>query len=250
MANRETLKSALAAGPDCLPLEQLEALAAQANLHPHLEQCPRCQAELALLKSFESSVPLADEGAAVAWISSQMERRLEQIKGRNRAGSGAVGLGRPTPWLDRLFGTRPARLWVPVGALAVLAVVGVLWLRAPQEPGLQATVQSDHPIYRSQEVEVVSPAGTLAEAPAQLQWRAFEQAALYKATIMEVDHAPIWSLETTREIAPVPASVRDKMLPGKTLLWQVTALDSQGRAIATSQVQRFIVVLRSSGSPN
>jgi hypothetical protein len=75
MLDRQALKSALVAKPDCLSLEQLESLAADpARSHPHLAQCPRCQAELALLKSFESSEPLPNEGAAVAWISSHLER--------------------------------------------------------------------------------------------------------------------------------------------------------------------------------
>jgi hypothetical protein len=249
MSNRQILKSALKAGPDCLSLEQLEGLTdAQAKAHPHLEQCPRCQAELALLKSFQSDVPLPDEGAAVAWISSQLDRRLDQIKHPTRRTSTAADMENPVTWLARLFGARTMRLWVPVGAVAVLAVAGALLFRAPKEPTLQANLGTGTQIYRSQEVETVGSSGELEKAPATLQWKVFDGAASYKLAMMEIDRSPVWSLETKDFSASLPGSVRVKILPGKTILWQVTALDAQGRVLATSQVQRFTVSPRRSRS--
>src|SRR5450755_3436537 len=82
MRNRSPISDALKAKPDCLTPVQLEKFAEDSSLKdPHLAECSRCQTELALLKSFQSSEPLPDEGAAVAWISARLERNLGQIKG-------------------------------------------------------------------------------------------------------------------------------------------------------------------------
>src|SRR5512142_833285 len=117
MINRSNLKKALAAKPDCLSHEQLERLAADpAQKNEHLAGCPRCQTEFALLKDFEASTPLADEGAAVTWISSELERRLEVIKNPKLA---AQKSKQSANWLTRLL----TRRWlVPVAAAVVIAI--------------------------------------------------------------------------------------------------------------------------------
>jgi hypothetical protein len=56
---------------------------------------------------------------------------------------------------------------------------------------------------------------------------------------MEVDNSPLWSTETTETSVEIPASLRAKIFPGKPILWQVTAVDAQGRVLGTSQIQRF-----------
>jgi hypothetical protein len=242
MLNRSNFKAALATTPDCLSPEQLENLTGEAvQNHPHVAQCPRCQSELALLRSFESESPLADEGAAVAWISAQMERRLDQIKG---ASSGAQPEG---SWIERWFGTRNVRWLAPVAAAAVVAVAGFVWMhsRNNKEPDLLASAGSGTAIYRSQEIEVVGPAGEVAQAPKSLQWKPFPGAADYKVEVMEVDHASLWTSQTIDNSVTIPASTRAKMLPGKPVLWQVTALSRQGQVLATSQVQRFSVSRKS-----
>ena len=80
--NTKTAKiwqEAAAATKECLPLETLEQMmdnsSRDAKAAGHLAGCAHCQTELAMLKSFEQSTPSADEGAAVAWIAAQLERR-------------------------------------------------------------------------------------------------------------------------------------------------------------------------------
>jgi hypothetical protein len=101
-------------------------------------------------------------------------------------------------------------------------------------------------IYRSQQVDLVAPLGEVSFAPKELQWKSFANASKYKVEVMEVDHALLWSTETNYISLTIPASIRAKMLPGKPVLWQVTALDSSGRVLAVSQVQRFSVARKSS----
>ncbi|HXA84474.1 MAG TPA: hypothetical protein VNZ47_05335, partial [Candidatus Dormibacteraeota bacterium] len=80
--NSKTIKmwqEAAAETKECLPLEMLERMmanpSADAKAATHLAGCAHCQTELAMLKNFEQSTPSASEGAAVAWIAAQLERR-------------------------------------------------------------------------------------------------------------------------------------------------------------------------------
>jgi len=246
MVDRATLNRALAAKPDCLSPKELEQLAEDpSRKHPHLAACPRCQADLALLKEFESGTTLADEGAAVAWISSHLERQLDQIKSPG-------GIPRRYPsgttaeWFSRLFGSGSARWLIPVATVAVIAAVSVILLRTSKQPELRADSGSGPTVYRSQAVEVIGPSGELPEAPKDLQWKPFPGAAQYKVSIMEVDRVGLWSGTTNYTSLTIQNSTRTKMLPGKPVLWQVTALDSQGRVLAVSQLQRFSVARKSS----
>jgi hypothetical protein len=247
MINRSTLKAALTPKPGCLSAHELEAVLENPSVeHPHLATCARCQAELTMLNDFEASAPLPDEGAAVAWISSEMERRLAQIK---HPGSVPQRSSSPqaTSWFTRIFGTGNMRWLVPVTATALIAV-SVVVLRSRKEPELQANLGSGPSIYRSQQVDLVAPVGELNSAPKDLQWKAFGNAAKYKVAVMEVDHELLWSSETNYTIVTIPRDTRDKMLPGKPVLWQVTALDHEGRMLAVSQVQRFSVARKSPSS--
>jgi hypothetical protein len=247
MINRSTLKAALIPKPGCLSAEELERVLENPVVeHPHVATCARCQAELALLREFEASKPLPDEGAAVTWIASEMERRLEQIR---RPGS-ATQQSSPevASWFTRIFRTGSMRWLLPVTAIALMAITSVIVGRLRKEPRLQANLGSGTSIYRSQQLDVVSPVGELSSAPKELQWKAVDKAAKYKVDVMEVDHALLWSSETNYTFVTIPALTQAKMLPGKPVLWQVTALDNQGRVLAVSQVQRFSVARKSPSS--
>lgn len=237
MADRDILKSSLAATPQCLTPEQLELLAEGKQTHPHLSACPRCQAELALLRAFESSTPLADEGAAVGWISARLERGRENIKpARAQA---AAEHARSSWWVSH-FGLGAWRWALPATAVLVAVIAGMVALRSPKPPDLQANLGGQRVIYRSQEVQLVAPLGDLLTVPKMLQWKAFPGTGSYKVALMEVDHSPLWAAETAQTSIAIPEALRAKMLPGKPILWQVTALDEQGRVLASSQVERFV----------
>jgi hypothetical protein len=240
MSDREILKSMLAATPECLTPQQLEGLLDGKNTHPHLAQCPRCQGELTLLKSFESSAPLPDEGAAVGWISSHLNRQLESIKNPSAArlrGAGPAGEDRPS-LVSRIFGLRGWLLALPATAI-VAVIVGIVLMRTPTEPDLQASAGRNSMIYRSQELQVVGPVGDLQRVPQKIQWQRFPGADAYKVVVMEVDNSQLWSGQTKDTSLEIPAPLRGKMLPGKPMLWQVTALDGKGQVLGTSQIQRF-----------
>ena len=242
MNDHDILKSSLSATPECLTPEQLETLLDGKHSHPHLAECPRCQAELAMLKSFESGAPLPEEGAAVAWISSHLDRNLANIKNPSRARGLRSGVQNPAPegsWMAKVFNLGGWRWALPATALVAAAIMTAILLRPPQEPELQANAGNPNVVYRSQEVQVVGPVGNVQQAPRDLQWQAFPGTVAYKLTVMEVDNTVLWSAQTSGISIEIPASLRAKMLPGKPILWQVTAVDSQGRVLGTSQIQRF-----------
>ena len=238
MSDRDILKSALAATPECLSTGQLEGLLDGNANNPHLAGCPRCQAELSLLKSFESQEPLAGEGAAVAWISSHMERQLPHIK-TGRARAVRAGGNDATTQGNRFLGSGAWRWLAPATILAAAILIAVL-IRPEKEPDLRADAGGTNIAYRSSEVVLVSPIGDLQEIPKALTWHAFSDAANYRITVMEIDNSPLWSAETSAASIEIPLPLHAKMLPGKPILWQVAALDAQGRILGTSQVQRFV----------
>jgi hypothetical protein len=248
MLNLSTLRAALQAKPDCLTPQQLEKLAGDSSLKdPHLAQCSRCQTELALLVSFESSEPLPGEGAGVAWISARLEQRLDQIKG-SRISQKVDASEKAGSWISQLFRGQRSRWLVPVAAALIIATAGIAFLHRSREPQLRADVGRGPVVYRSQEIEVIAPAGELPDAPKTLQWKAFAGASKYRVSILEVDQEPLWAGETSDLVLTIPAAIRARMLPRKPILWRVTALDNQGRTLASSQMQRFSVQLKSSRS--
>lgn len=242
MTDQDMLKATLAVTPECLKPEQLEALLDGRQSNPHLTSCPRCQAELALLKAFESGSPLPDEGAAVAWISSHLDRQLDAIKNPGRARTSRAGVQSfepQRPWLARILGAGSWRWAVPAAGLAVAAIMVALLVERGKEPELQAHVGNSQIVYRSQQVQIVGPVGDVQQIPQNLQWQALDQAKAYKVEVMEVDKTVLWSTDTNATSVEIPASLRARMLPGKPILWQVTALDATGRVLGTSQVERF-----------
>jgi hypothetical protein len=85
----------------------------------------------------------------------------------------------------------------------------------------------------------LDPTGDLTKAPAALRWQAMSGAKRYRIRVMEVDQNELWQTESGEATVSLPAAVRATIVPGKTLLWQVTALDSAGNPVAASQILRF-----------
>ncbi|MEO8660377.1 MAG: hypothetical protein ABI693_18045 [Bryobacteraceae bacterium] len=217
---RALWKAALAATPACLALERFAEALTEAERR-HTESCPRCQAELALWQEFDSSPATAEEGAAVTWIAAELKRRATT---------------EATPWWKKwLFAPVPYRL---AGSLAVLVLMaGVALYITRTNSGTGET--SGEPVYRSQQVQVIAPVGDLEAAPAQLKWQPVAGSAVYRVEVMEVDRHSLWSTETRDASVTLPAAVRALIVPGKTLLWEVTVRNSTGGAAASSGIQKF-----------
>jgi hypothetical protein len=119
----------------------------------------------------------------------------------------------------------------------VTAVVVGLSIRTGKEPAL---ISDGVPTaLRSEGVVALAPIGDLMRSPAELRWRTFPGASRYSVKLMEVDHSELWQASLEETAVLLPAAVREKVVPGKTLLWQVTALDGAGKALANSRLERF-----------
>jgi hypothetical protein len=240
MSDRELFKAALNATPDCLSLQQLEELASgRTQAPPHLLQCPRCQSELAMLKSFESSTPLPGEGAAVAWISSQLDRQLDQIKSHSGV-AGRRSRATSSSWFAHLFGQRRITFAILATACALIAVTSVVLLRSSKEPELSASMGNDTNVYRSAQIQTISPLGDITAVPKTLAWQAFPGSSSYKVVLMEVDKSVLWSAETKDTSVTLPDGARARIVNSKPILWQVTAVGASGNVLAASSTQRFV----------
>jgi hypothetical protein len=125
-----------------------------------------------------------------------------------------------------------------LAAAAVLAMVG--YLAWDPEPRVGPSPPGEL-IYRTVTVQVVGPTGDVLEAPAELSWVAVDGAVRYEVQVLEVDRTILWRTTSLSERVLLPGSVVERIVPGKTLLWEVTATDGSGTSIASSGTQRFRV---------
>ncbi len=232
--DRQTLRRAVSRTAECLSMEQLERVVesgeagdpAQRN---HLSDCLFCQTELSMLRTFLAAEAQPDEGAAGAWIANQLEKR-------GVAGAAARSTPAAFPWWSRIFGLRSV---LAASVLAVLLFAIVILRHEPKEPELQARLSAAGGVSRSQQVMTVSPKGDLQARPSEFQWRSFPGAASYVVNVMEIDGGNIWSGRSSTASLQVPSDVRRQIIPAKTLMWKVTALDAAGKNVAESGVERF-----------
>ncbi len=221
---RGALADALRRTRECIPVERLGGALDDAE-RGHLETCARCQTELALLQTFERDAPAPDAGAAVRWIAAEAKRRA--------GASGAnAGVSRRPRWV---------RFVLVSSAAAVLLVAGYMtWDREPRV----ATPVSTEETYRSAEIRVVSPIGDLTTPPGELIWTAVPGAERYEVSVFEVDRTVLWRGTTATPRVELPTSLVSLFVPGKTVLWQVSATTASGVAVARSSTTRFRVVPR------
>lgn len=238
-------KSGLTATPECLSLEELGAHfdgttpdKAKARVEGHLSSCPRCQSELAMLRSFQTAEPVKEEGAAVGWIVARLKNQQQQL-----AGTTAVKAQTERPsWWSGLLSFRP-RTAILVGAAVLLALfVARIAQRPAQEPDLRADAGRGGEVLRSQEIAIVNPSGDLHAPPTEFRWQPVAGAVSYSILVTEVDHTVVWTGESTETKLAIPAEIRSRMVAQKPFLWRVTAFNARGDKTAASQQERFRVV--------
>jgi hypothetical protein len=228
---RRLLRKALSSSRECATLSQLERLGEpDARVWEHVASCPRCQAEWTILSAFESATPLPGEEQDVKWISQRLAQQFEADG--NRA-------PKPSARIFRLFDGRAFAAGGLAAAVLVVARSVVFFMREGRVPVLKTPTIADARTLRSEEVVTKGPMGELETAPSQLRWTAVPGAVSYSVRLMEVDRAEVWTHDIAATSAALPQGVLSQLVPGKPMLWQVTAKDGEGFAIAQSGVQRF-----------
>jgi hypothetical protein len=216
---------------DCVPIERFGDELTE-HERDHMDLCTRCQAEFALWQGFVDPEPLPGEQADVQWVLGELQRRCVRRLPR--------GLHRPSPHLLTRFGARPL---VAVAASMLVAIVAGYLLWSP-EPAINVTDASEL-VYRTASVDVLAPVGDLRVAPKELAWAPVRGAVKYDVRVFEVDGNTLWSESTSATRADLPAALVAQFVPGKAILWEVTARGSAGVNIAASGQQRFRVLVPS-----
>ena len=135
------------------------------------------------------------------------------------------------------LGSTPAALAF-VGILAVVAI-GLQTRNSPpalHSPGTNRTV------FRSNAIIVTAPSGDIRQAPSEIRWQTDPGAAKYEVRLLEVDGTELWRTATAESAVQLPALIRARIVPAKTLLCQVLAFDATGRQVAISDEVRFRVL--------
>jgi len=247
---RRRWKAALETGADCLTVEELgrwmDGLfsdAEESRASAHLAGCARCQTELALFQELERTTPQPKDQPAVSWIVAELKRRSsESARATGEVSRSAPSSARRALSPRGLAGRRISAAALSLAAMVIAVAVG-LSVRTSREPGL---ISDGIPTaLRSQGVVGLAPIGDLMQSPTELRWQPLPGAARYSIKLMEVDRSEFWQASAEGTVVLLPAAVREKVVPGKTLLWQVTALDAAGKALGSSPLERF----RLSASP-
>jgi hypothetical protein len=224
--NLKIWQDAVSASKDCPSLEVLEKVMEVSSSDPkaaaHVAECPHCQAEITMLRSFESSVPLANEGAGVAWIAAQLEKQ-------QKAPAAKVSLA-AIPFWRSLFRVP----YIAAAAALIIAItVGISLYRSDDgRPGFHNGNPNTN--FRSVEVHLTKM-NDLSQPPARLTWEAVPGAASYLVEVDDVTNDKLWEGKAIENFIPVDSALRAKMVPGKPLNWRVTALDASGQEMASGK---------------
>lgn len=232
--NANIWQEAVAATKDCPTLEVLERVMEKSSSDPkaaaHVAECPHCQSEMAMLQSFESSIPSENEGAAVAWIAAQLER--------NQKAPAAQSSAKVIPFWRAMF-----RLpyMAAAAALVVAITLGVSLYHSDNGQPIIHVPQSG--IYRGGDIKLTTPSD-LSQAPNQLTWEAVPGASGYSVEVDDVTGDKIWESKSTTNSINLDPGVKAKMVPGKPLKWTVTAVDANGKDLATGKGNFRVAVKR------
>ena len=234
--NTKTVKmwqEAASATAECLPLQVLERMTENVSAEPkaeaHLAGCAHCQTELAMLKNFEQSTPSADEGAAVAWIAAQLERRQSAPVAQQKIAR--------VPFWRTMF--RVPYL-AGAAALAAVLVLGISLYHGNSEgpgkinPGLGSGQ------FRGS-IHLMSPIAEQDSAPTEFRWEAVQGAESYSVELKDVAGITLATAKSTQNILAVTPEMKAVMVSGKPLKWKVTAMNAEGKEIANSSTEGFKV---------
>ncbi len=210
---------ALRRAENCLPLERLgETLTAPER--EHLGLCVRCQTEMRLWEEFRNGDTTAEERETVQAIAGQLSRSAN-----------VVSIG---SWRNR-------RLLAVAAVVVLVAAIG--YVVQNREPSIGVAI-AERETYRSASVRAIAPTGDLTQAPIELRWEPVAGATRYDLQVAEVDRTILWRVSSREPRVALPAAVIAQFVPGKTILWDVTAL-RDATVMAESGTQRFRVMSNS-----
>lgn len=199
--------------PGCPPIEELN----EARWQAHVAGCPFCEMDLKMLLEFEQAMPTTAEQADVAAIVDDLRQRRTPATEPKQSWRGWFTM----PMLPRL-----------VGGLAALVLVAAIGLQWQGRRDLEYPIASGSGVVRSAVEIALEPQGDLSALPDELRWTAVPGATRYRLIATEVDGTPLTQLEVNDPKAPLPDALRTVMLPMKTVLLEIQAVDGTGKVVA------------------
>lgn len=236
-SEQDVFRTALGPGKDCPPIEDLERLTSEqpvaSNVARHLESCAYCKTELQMLHAFQAG----EAGQA----SKDVERVTELLQSRSKKILRQASVSQaPAPWWKPAFTVRRmAQASLGMAAILVAAAIVIQFRPTHDRLSLNKTTQSGQEILRSGGFAVLSPVGDLQERPGVIRWEKVPKAVNYRVRVLEVDGNELWKAETAVEHIDLPAAVRARIVPAKTLFCEVSALDASGSKIGETGLVRF-----------
>lgn len=192
------------------------------SLRSHVESCAVCKAEWKMLSEFTAAEPTADERADVQAVVAHLKKSRAEAR----------PVGERMGW----FNFPVMAKWAgSLAALALVVAIGLEW-RSSRSGGIDGFRPSTE--VRSGISLQVRTQGNLAELPQQIEWESVPGASRYEVVVTEVDGTGIWRGQSVEPRVSLPDALRAAMLPGKTLVLQVTALDVSGNRLTQSEAVR------------
>ena len=118
-------------------------------------------------------------------------------------------------------------------------MVAVLTVQLRHAPPKLHPPDPNHETLRSGAIQVLAPSGDVQSIPDEIRWEATAGAAQYQIRLLEVDGTELWKTDTAANTIAVPPAVRQRIVPLKTLVLEIAALDGSGRRLAHSGTIRF-----------
>lgn len=222
----DALDAALRSGPGCATPERIAAAVAgelseaeRRALLAHAEGCAACAAEVALAREFFEVA----EGAAGV---EEVVARLPESPFASRP------LAKVLPMRPK----RPAALrpvaWAAAASVLLAVALGWVALHDRGPASLPDRPASD--VVRGGRIEITTPLGVQAEAPAAIAWEEIRSAARYRVEILGVDGEPVAAADTTSPRWSLPGESRAALETLVSYRVRVVAFDAVGAELAAS----------------
>jgi hypothetical protein len=168
----------------------------------------------------------------VQWVAAEV--------GRRRAGHPAPS-PHPRAWRQWFGAWRPQAL--AAAATIAIAAGTIAYVVRDPEPSL-VSPGTDRSAYRSERIEIITPTGDLPTAPTVFLWVAVPGAETYDVEVLEVDRTILWRTSTREPRVDLAPTVIAQFVPGKAILWEVTARGRDATILGQSGTQRFRVIVK------
>ena len=233
----DVFRTALAPSENCPPIEELECCtggkqAPPAAVAEHVKSCAYCQTELHLLQSF-----LADDAVQTSDERKAAELLLQRPPA---APPKTIAVETRIPWWKAAFGMRGmAQAALAMAVVLMVAGVVIRYRTTNLPPALNQGSQTGQQVFRSGSFNMMSATGDLQERPTEIRWEKVRNAVNYQVRLLEVDRNELWSTTTKEDHVELPSPVQARIVPAKTLFWQIEAFDSSGSKVGDTGLLRF-----------